>query len=178
MASSSNRNRKRGTSQPPRGTTDHPLAWTFTGLFLGLAVAAGVYVYFQTPHRLFARRQPAPRHSHQATPAHKRASRHGASPTPEPVPGSNAERAKRGRHGQTSQYLVQVAAFRKYAPANAEKARLALIGLESKIDKEHKQGGRVWYRVRIGPESHAKVKAILKRLNTYHYKGIVMPAPG
>ena len=49
-------------------------------------------------------------------------------------------------------YVVQVGAYRTSADADAQKAKLALLGLDAKIS-ERDQAGRVVYRVRLGPYS-------------------------
>lgn len=47
-------------------------------------------------------------------------------------------------------YVIQVGAYRTTADADAQKAKLALIGLDAKVS-ERDQGGRTVYRVRLGP---------------------------
>ena len=47
-------------------------------------------------------------------------------------------------------YVVQAGAFRTSADADAQKAKLALLGLDAKVS-ERDQAGRVVYRVRLGP---------------------------
>lgn len=47
-------------------------------------------------------------------------------------------------------YLIQVGAFRSNTDADAQKARLAFMGMDAKIS-ERDQGGRTVYRVRLGP---------------------------
>lgn len=49
-------------------------------------------------------------------------------------------------------YLVQAGAYRTSADADAQKAKLAMLGLDAKVS-ERDQAGRVVYRVRIGPFS-------------------------
>ena len=49
-------------------------------------------------------------------------------------------------------YVVQVGAYRTGADADAQKAKLALLGLDAKVS-ERDQAGRVVYRVRLGPFS-------------------------
>lgn len=49
-------------------------------------------------------------------------------------------------------YLVQAGAYRTSADADAQKAKLAMIGLDAKVS-ERDQAGRVVYRVRMGPYS-------------------------
>lgn len=47
-------------------------------------------------------------------------------------------------------YFVQAGAFRAFADADAQRARLSLMGVESRIT-EREQAGRTVYRVRVGP---------------------------
>lgn len=47
-------------------------------------------------------------------------------------------------------YFVQVGAFRTPEDAEAQRAKLSLAGIESKIS-EREQSGRTVYRVRVGP---------------------------
>jgi cell division protein FtsN len=47
-------------------------------------------------------------------------------------------------------YAVQAGAYRTSADADAQKAKLALLGLDAKVS-ERDQAGRVVYRVRLGP---------------------------
>lgn len=49
-------------------------------------------------------------------------------------------------------YLVQAGAYRTSADADAQKAKLAMLGLDAKVS-ERDQSGRVVYRVRVGPFS-------------------------
>ncbi|QHJ01513.1 sporulation protein [Xylophilus rhododendri] len=47
-------------------------------------------------------------------------------------------------------YLIQAGAFRTEADAEAQRARLAIMGWEARVS-EREQAGRTVYRVRIGP---------------------------
>ena len=47
-------------------------------------------------------------------------------------------------------YLVQAGAYRTSADADAQKAKLAMLGMDAKVS-ERDQGGRIVYRVRMGP---------------------------
>lgn len=47
-------------------------------------------------------------------------------------------------------YFVQAGAFRNMADADAQRARLSLMGVETRIT-EREQAGRTVYRVRVGP---------------------------
>ena len=48
------------------------------------------------------------------------------------------------------QYFVQAGAFRSAPEAEAQRAKLSLMGLEAKVS-EREQNGRAVFRVRIGP---------------------------
>ncbi|WP_291927337.1 SPOR domain-containing protein [Limnohabitans sp.] len=47
-------------------------------------------------------------------------------------------------------YVIQVGAYRTSSDADAQKAKLALMGLDAKVS-ERDQAGRTVYRVRLGP---------------------------
>jgi cell division protein FtsN len=59
-------------------------------------------------------------------------------------------------------YLVQAGAYRTSADADAQKAKLAMLGLDAKVS-ERDQAGRVVYRVRMGPYSD---KTVAERIRT------------
>ena len=59
-------------------------------------------------------------------------------------------------------YVVQAGAYRTSADADAQKAKLALLGLDAKVS-ERDQAGRVVYRVRLGPYSD---KSAAERIRT------------
>jgi cell division protein FtsN len=48
-------------------------------------------------------------------------------------------------------YVLQAGSFRRYEEADRVKARLALLGIESEIQRVVINGEDVWHRVRIGP---------------------------
>jgi cell division protein FtsN len=50
-------------------------------------------------------------------------------------------------------YFLQVAAFQNPADADNLKARLALAGIESRIQTAQLPDGKTWHRVRVGPFS-------------------------
>jgi cell division protein FtsN len=59
-------------------------------------------------------------------------------------------------------YVVQVGAYRNSSEADAQKAKLALMGLDAKVS-ERDQSGRTVYRVRLGPFAD---KAAAERVRT------------
>ena len=61
-------------------------------------------------------------------------------------------------------FFAQAGAFTRADDAEAQRAKLALLGLDAKIT-EREQAGRTVYRVRIGPfEARAQADAALERL--------------
>ena len=53
-------------------------------------------------------------------------------------------------NAESFDYLIQAGAFRTEADAEAQRARLAIMGWEARVS-EREQAGRTVYRVRIGP---------------------------
>ena len=68
-----------------------------------------------------------------------------------------------------AQYILQVGAFREYKQADNLKARLAITGIESKIEKAQ-VGDVVWNRLKIGP--YSKLSTIERVRSELKQKGI------
>ncbi|MCB2016012.1 MAG: SPOR domain-containing protein [Hydrogenophaga sp.] len=64
--------------------------------------------------------------------------------------GNNAAIAAPDQSADPFIYFVQAGAFRSADDAQSQKARLAMLGMESNIT-EREQGGRTVFRVRMGP---------------------------
>ena len=60
------------------------------------------------------------------------------------------------------QYFVQVGAYRSQAEADAQKAKMAMMGLDARVS-EREQAGRTVFRVRLGPFDD---KAAAERVRT------------
>jgi cell division protein FtsN len=61
-------------------------------------------------------------------------------------------------------YFAQAGAYTRAEDAQAQRAKLALLGADAKLS-EREQAGRTIYRVRVGPfETRAQVDAMLERL--------------
>lgn len=71
--------------------------------------------------------------------------------------------------GKKSTYRIQVGSFQLYAEADKLKARLALLGIESRIEKAIIVNV-VWNRVRLGPYNSPSSAATVKK--TLKEKGI------
>jgi cell division protein FtsN len=70
--------------------------------------------------------------------------------------------AASGNAADPFDYVIQVGAYRTLADADAQKAKLALMGLDAKVS-ERDQAGRTVYRVRLGPFSD---KTAAERIRT------------
>ena len=75
-----------------------------------------------------------------------------ANPLVNPAPPalSSASASSAGAGGEPFQYFVQVGAYRSADDAEQQRAKLSLMGLQSKVS-ERDQAGRMVYRVRLGP---------------------------
>lgn len=64
-------------------------------------------------------------------------------------------------------YIIQVASFRSQVEAEKQKASLALLGVESRIESITIDGKDTFYRVRIGPDSNwSHVQTTMSRLES------------
>jgi hypothetical protein len=76
---------------------------------------------------------------------------------------------------EPGQYLIQVGAYRSREEADKNRASLALIGVESRIEQVTIDQKDTWYRVRIGPQATlAKAQEILDRLEANDIKGLLV----
>lgn len=73
-----------------------------------------------------------------------------------------AQTATSGNAADPFDYVVQVGAYRTSQDADAQKAKLTLLGLDAKVS-EREQAGRTVFRVRLGPFSE---KAAAERVRT------------
>ena len=77
-------------------------------------------------------------------------------------------RAREERLGEVkaTKYSVQAGSFKEFKQADAVRAKLALMGFESRVEKA-KVGSATWYRVKLGPyaqmSSISTIKARLKQ---------------
>lgn len=134
------------------------------GLLLGLAIALGVALYInKDPNPFVNKYEPAA--SSRTPAAAERDSGNSATETVKLefdfykiLPGWEEAISDRDFRRQTAAaakdvYFLQVAAFPDPADADNLKARLALSGIESKIQTAELPDGKIWHRVRLGPFS-------------------------
>ena len=55
---------------------------------------------------------------------------------------------------QPGTYLLQAGSFRKQAQADQLRAKLALLGLETRVQAVSVNSAQTWHRVRVGPFSN------------------------
>ncbi len=73
-------------------------------------------------------------------------------------------REERVGQAKTASYILQAGSFREFKDADGLRAKLALMGIESKVEKA-KVGNVVWNRVKMGPYTQmASVSTIRSRL--------------
>ncbi|WP_394754512.1 SPOR domain-containing protein [Crenothrix sp.] len=84
-------------------------------------------------------------------------------------------RAREERVGKTknTHYVIQAGSFKSSKEGEQLRAKLALMGIESKVNKA-KVGDVVWYRVKIGPYARLdSVKTVMSRLMQNDMKPVV-----
>lgn len=80
--------------------------------------------------------------------------------------------------GAAGQYLIQVGSFRDRREGEQQRANLALLGVESRVEKVTIDNEQTWYRVRIGPErDQRRVESILALLEENDIKALVIKVP-
>lgn len=151
--------------------------WLLAGLSIGLAIAAGFYITRPTG---LPTAEPAAAAGSQAEPKAQpkielppkeeaRFSFYEILPNYEVVvprsePNQPAQRAPK-TVPEPGNYLVQVGSFQSRQDADRQRATLALLGIESKIEKVTIDNRDTWYRVRVGPESdERRLTGILEQL--------------
>lgn len=89
---------------------------------------------------------------------------------PASVPATTAPSA-----ATTGSYIIQVASYRGEPEAEKQKAALALIGVESRIEKVTIDNRDTYYRVRIGPlRDEARARDTLAQLESGGIKAIMV----
>ncbi|MGH8446035.1 MAG: SPOR domain-containing protein [Solimonas sp.] len=98
-------------------------------------------------------------------------------PGPSPKPADAAASAAAGNPqaptttaptaSNAGSYIIQVASYRSQTEAEKQKASLALIGVESRVESVTIDGKDTFYRVRIGPDRNwPHVQATMARLES------------
>ena len=117
------------------------------GLVIGLAVALGVAMYVTKVPTPFSNKNQTRSVEQDAAENQKKEVKPAVSADPL---GDLAKSKTAEAPAEPFQYFVQVGAYRSQAEADAQKAKMALMGLDAKVS-EREQAGRTVYRVRLGP---------------------------
>ena len=73
------------------------------------------------------------------------------------------------------QYVIQVGSFRSSGEAESQKAKLALLGIESRVESVTIDNRDTWYRVRVGPiDDPKKVQTTVQTLNVHEFESLLM----
>lgn len=183
----------RQTRSKTKGSAMPGWVWLVAGLSVGLAVAA--FVYIGRPASAmpgFAQRAAAPVEAVEppAEPRKKPRPTVALPPKEKPrftfyellpnqevvVPRNDPKDANAGAAppGEGT-YLIQVASYRSQDEAERQKAALALLGVESRIETVTIDGKDTFYRVRIGPERNVdRVNLIVSRLEENGIQALVV----
>jgi cell division protein FtsN len=78
---------------------------------------------------------------------------------------------------KASKYVMQAGSFRESAEADRHKAKLALLGIESRVEKA-KVGNVIWHRVKIGPYDNPSSVSTIKELLQKNGIGVIVTESG
>ncbi len=142
--------------------------WTFIGLLGGLLIAVIVYLVMRPGDALVPHETVTPADKPSQHDVHK-SKKEPTPPPPKPrfdfynllpemevmVPEQEI-RGTPGREGvkrvkQPGTYLLQAGSFPSHERADRLRAKLALLGLETRLQTVSVDGNKTWHRVRVGP---------------------------
>jgi cell division protein FtsN len=78
---------------------------------------------------------------------------------------------------KTAKYMMQAGSFRETAEAERHKAKLAQLGIESRVEAA-KVGNVMWYRVKIGPYDNSSSVSTIKELLVKNGIGVIVTEGG
>lgn len=78
---------------------------------------------------------------------------------------------------KATKYVMQAGSFREAAEAERHKAKLALLGIESRVEKA-KVGETIWHRVKIGPYDNPASVSTIKELLQKNGIGVIVTENG
>lgn len=174
-----NRSRRDFAKKPsPRKTGVPGWVWLLSGLLIGLFVA--FLVYLQQGGEI-----PQKKHAKKTVTTSKQDTRAVRKPPEEKTPEKKSsirfdfysilpemevfipseELESPEKSGPPASYFLQVGSFRTPEDADTQKAKLALMGLVSTIQKVTVDGKGSWYRVRLGPYTdRRKLDSVIHQL--------------
>ena len=71
------------------------------------------------------------------------------------------------------QFYLQIGSFKNLQDADSRKARLALLGIYTKIEETTHREGDSWYRVKLGPISRNQARDIRKKMYNEGFEVLV-----
>ena len=188
MARQAAATKKRSRSRKKRAQP--PWGWVLLGLLIGLGIGLAVYL-LRLPAQT-ASAPPAPRQQSMPTAPRKQA-RPIAPPeaaekprfdfytllpqieveiTPDKLEEALRVLPKTKKDGA---YILQCGSFRDYDDADELKARLALLGIEARIQTVVIKNGESWHRVRVGPlKGLAAVKPVRRKLKRHNIDFVLL----
>ena len=78
---------------------------------------------------------------------------------------------------KTAKYIMQAGSFREAAESERHKAKLALLGIESRVEKA-KVGNVIWHRVKVGPYDNPASVSTIKELLQKNGIGVIVTESG
>lgn len=155
--------------------------WLLAGLAIGLFVA--LLVYLKDFSAVKGEAAPVVDRGHPAEPAEKKAEQEQAPEAQKPrfdfynllpemevlIPDQELAAEREKEPAEKVVYYLQAASFRKFEEADRMRAQLALMNIESQIQRVTVNDTSTWHRVRIGPFTSAremdKVRGRLRAAN-------------
>lgn len=101
-----------------------------------------------------------------------------AEATAEPETSSSEQQpAETAKAEETESYMIQVGSFKKLSDADAYRAKLAFLGVESKVQTVTIDDQDTWHRVQIGPISgRGQADALQKQLRENDIDSLLLRA--
>ncbi len=155
--------------------------WLLAGLAIGLFVA--LLVYLKDFSATKDKAAPVVDRGHSAEPVEKKVESEQAQETQKPrfdfynllpemevlIPDQELAAEREKEPAERVLYYLQAASFRKFGEADRMRAQLALMNIESQIQRVTVNDTQTWHRVRIGPFTSAremdKVRGRLRAAN-------------
>lgn len=78
---------------------------------------------------------------------------------------------------KAAKYIMQAGSFREASEAERHKAKLALLGIESRVEKA-KVGNVIWHRIKIGPYDNPSSVSTIKELLQKNGIGVIVTESG
>lgn len=163
-----------------RGKNELPgWVWLFVGLAIGLSVAAVIYISKPiAPSEVMAVKEKSAVKKPPIVVPPKEPSRfsfYELLPSYEVVIPRETAAEKPAPLAEPGTYVIQVGSYQERKQAEEQKAQLALLGIESRIEQVTIDNNQTWFRVRIGPEKDlAKLHAIMSRLSENKVQNVLM----